>query len=40
MTMTLLPIAGLFLAFIVFRRKFILTDRKLEEITAELKSRA
>ena len=39
-TMTLLPIAGLFLAFIVFRRKFILTDRKLEEITAELKSRA
>lgn len=40
MTMTLLPIAGLFLALMVFRRKFILTDRKLDEITAELKNRA
>ena len=31
-TMTLIPIAGLIFAFFWFRRKYILTDEKLEEI--------
>nr|WP_242870534.1 MFS transporter [Eubacterium oxidoreducens] len=39
MTMTLLPILALVIAVIVFRKKYILTDEKLDEITKELKSR-
>ena len=38
MTMTLIPIAGLIFAFFWFRRKYILTDEKLEEIENELKA--
>ena len=39
MTMTIIPIIGLFIAIVVFRKKFILTEEKMEEITEELKSR-
>ncbi|MBQ6622840.1 MAG: MFS transporter [Mogibacterium sp.] len=39
MTMTVGPIIGLLLAFLVFRRKFILHEEKLNEITAELHRR-
>ncbi len=37
MTMTLLPIIGLFLALIVFWKKFLLTEEKMEEIAKELR---
>ena len=37
--MTVLPIFGLLAAMIVFRKKFILTDQKSDEIAAELKQR-
>ena len=37
MTMTIIPIVGLFVAIIVFRKKFILTDEKVEEIAQEIK---
>ena len=40
MTMTIIPIIGLFIAIVVFSRKFILTEEKVEEITKELKSKA
>ncbi len=36
MTMTLLPILGLFIAILVFRRKYILTDEKVEELAKEI----
>ena len=36
MTMTLIPIAGLILAFIWFKKKYILTDQKIEEITDQI----
>ena len=39
MTMTILPIIGMFAALFVFMKKFILTEAKLEEITKTLKSR-
>lgn len=39
MTMTIIPIAGLLCAAIVFAKKYILTDEKLAEITKELDSR-
>lgn len=39
MTMTVLPIIGLFSAIIVFYKKFILTERKVEEITQKLKEK-
>lgn len=39
MTMTILPIIGLFVAIIVFRKKYILTDQKLEEINEELRAK-
>ena len=39
MTMTILPIIGMFIAVIVFRRKFILTEEKVDEITDTLHSR-
>ena len=38
MTMTILPIAGLLIAVFIFAKKYILTDEKLEEITASLRS--
>ncbi|MBP3718508.1 MAG: MFS transporter [Eubacterium sp.] len=39
MTMTIIPIIGLFIAIIVFKKKFILTEDKMNEITEELKVR-
>ncbi len=38
-TMTLLPIIALLAAFLVFKKKYILTDAKLEEISLQLKER-
>ena len=37
MTMTVIPILGLIIAFLWFRKKFILNDQKVEEISAEVK---
>jgi melibiose permease len=37
--MTLIPIIGLIVAFVIFVRKFILTDEKVEEITKAIKER-
>lgn len=37
MTMTLLPILGLVVAYMVFKKRFILTDEKVKEITEKLK---
>ncbi|MCR5283891.1 MAG: glycoside-pentoside-hexuronide (GPH):cation symporter [Lachnospiraceae bacterium] len=37
MTMTIIPIIGLFIAIFYFKKKFILTEEKMEEITAKLK---
>ena len=39
MTMTLIPIAGLIFAIIWFKKKYILTDEKLQEISVELVKR-
>ncbi len=39
LVMTITPIVVLAIAVILFRKKYILTDRKLEEITDELKKR-
>lgn len=39
MTMTILPIIGLLIAIFIFAKRYILTDEKLAEITAELKGR-
>ena len=39
MSMTMIPMVVLVIAVIVFKRHYILTDRKLEEITVELQSR-
>lgn len=39
MTMTILPIIGLFVAIVVFAKKFILTDDKLTEISCALEER-
>ncbi|MCR5799737.1 MAG: glycoside-pentoside-hexuronide (GPH):cation symporter [Lachnospiraceae bacterium] len=36
MTMTIIPIAGLVIAIIVFAKKFILTEQKMEEIAEKL----
>ena len=38
MTMTVIPIIGLIIAFFWFRKKFILTDQKVEEIAQEVKA--
>ncbi|MBO4449697.1 MAG: MFS transporter [Clostridiales bacterium] len=40
MVMTLAPIFVLGIALLIFRSKYILTDKKLEEISSELKSRS
>lgn len=37
MTMTVIPIVGLIVAAFYFRKKFLLTDEKVEEIAAQLK---
>ena len=37
MTMTVIPIIGLIIAFLWFRKKYILTDKKVEEISVEVK---
>ena len=39
MTMTVIPIAGLLAAFVLFRKKFILTEDKVEEIAEKIKSK-
>ena len=39
MTMTLLPIVGFVIALLVFKKKFILTEAKVNSITMELKER-
>ncbi len=39
MTMTILPIVGLIVAVIFFRKKFILTEEKVNEISKELKEK-
>ena len=39
MTMTIIPIIGLFIAIIVFKKMFILTEDKMNEITEQLKVR-
>lgn len=37
MTMTIIPIIGLIIAFFWFKKKFILTDQKVEEIAAQVR---
>ena len=37
MTMTILPVIGLFIAIVVFAKKFILTEEKVQEISEQLK---
>jgi len=39
MTMTIIPIIGLFVALLWFRKRFILTDAKVEEISRELNAK-
>ncbi len=38
MTMTIIPVIGLVIAFLWFRKRYILTDKKVEEIAAEVKA--
>ena len=40
LVMTLAPIVVLVIALLIFKAKYILTDKKLEEISSELKSRS
>jgi len=40
MTMAVIPIIGLLIALMVFKKKFILNEEKIDEITAELKEKA
>ncbi|MCR4845644.1 MAG: glycoside-pentoside-hexuronide (GPH):cation symporter [Eubacterium sp.] len=39
MTMTIIPIIGLIIAVIVFKKKFILTEKKMDEINLVLRNR-
>ena len=39
MTMTVLPIIGLVIALFYFRKKFLLTQEKVDELTRKLKER-
>lgn len=39
MTMTVLPVIVLFIGFLVFKKHFILTEEKVQEITDELKAK-
>ncbi|MBO6162340.1 MAG: MFS transporter [Eubacterium sp.] len=36
MTMTIIPVVGLIIAILVFKKKFILTDEKVEELAQEI----
>ncbi|MBQ1639642.1 MAG: sugar:sodium symporter, partial [Lachnospiraceae bacterium] len=36
LVMTLIPIACLLVAFVLFKKKYILTDEKVEEISGQL----
>ena len=38
MTMALVPVAGLVVAVLIFRKKYILTDTKLAEISKKLEA--
>ena len=39
MTMTVVPVIGIVIAFFVFRKRFILTEQKVEEIAQELREK-
>ena len=39
MTMTIIPILGLFVAIMIFKKKFILDEKKMAEIGEELRER-
>lgn len=39
MTMAGIPIIGLLIAVLVFRKKFILTEEKVQEITEQIKGK-
>lgn len=39
MTMAGIPIIGLLIAVLVFRKKFILTEEKVQEITEQIKAK-
>ena len=39
MTMTIIPVIGLVAAIIYFKKRFTLTDKRVEEIAAEVKAR-
>lgn len=39
MTMTIIPMAGLLIALLYFRKKYILTEEKVEEIAAQISSK-
>lgn len=39
MTMTVIPIAGLLLAVFLFRRKYVLTEQKVEEIVVQIREK-
>ena len=39
LTMTIVPIVGLLIAILVFKKKFILTDEKIVEISAQIQER-
>ncbi len=39
MTMTVVPVAGLLLSVFLFHRKYILTERKVEEIAAQIREK-
>ena len=39
MTMTILPIIGLVIAFTVYSRRYKLTESRIQEISSELKAR-
>lgn len=39
MTMTILPVIGLIIAIMIFRKRFILTEEKMVEIESEIKTR-
>ncbi len=38
MTMTIIPIIGLLIAFIWFKKRFILTDEKVAELSGQVKA--
>ena len=38
LTMAGIPMIGLFIAVLVFRKKYILTEKKLQEINAAIKN--